>query len=348
MVVPCAWAGQADNHGPAPQTRPEGASTNTRPARTRVARCRLALSRSLHAVQDFYAHPNWVELGDDVLVDQSLTVTRSSTKTRAPCPVARRSIERRSRSRSDRHAMSGADSISSLTMRGRCWSPCPRRIRSRRSAHHRKRASRRPAGRPRARGVGARWIEVRVLGAARDRQTQRAHQEKLFMMSIVHRGTAPLQREVLASRCVVAHSRKTARSDAVRAKDDRGCRHPPGNRRTAAQEPAEPRESPMSAVRGPRAVLWCAAPRGPRHAPSVTAPLGALHVLHREIRFMRQSYFTLARVLCVAGAALAASACGGDEGAYSDPAPDIERAGTGSLLARGRLRLPAVRRGLAG
>ncbi|WP_437275209.1 hypothetical protein [Sorangium sp. So ce375] len=95
-------------------------------------------------MQDFYAHPNWVELGDDVLVDQSLTVTRSSTKTRAHCPVARRSIERRSRSRSDRHAMSGADSISSLTMRGRCRSSCPRRIRSRRSAHHRKRASRRP------------------------------------------------------------------------------------------------------------------------------------------------------------------------------------------------------------
>ncbi|KYF78759.1 hypothetical protein BE17_46410 [Sorangium cellulosum] len=33
----------------------------------------LAFSRSLHAVQDFYAHSNWVELGGDVLVDQSLT-----------------------------------------------------------------------------------------------------------------------------------------------------------------------------------------------------------------------------------------------------------------------------------
>lgn len=33
----------------------------------------LAFSRSLHAVQDFYAHTNWVELGGDVLVDRSLT-----------------------------------------------------------------------------------------------------------------------------------------------------------------------------------------------------------------------------------------------------------------------------------
>ncbi|XYH92870.1 hypothetical protein ACMHYB_34015 [Sorangium sp. So ce1128] len=33
----------------------------------------LAFSRSLHTVQDFYAHSNWVELGGDVLVDQSLT-----------------------------------------------------------------------------------------------------------------------------------------------------------------------------------------------------------------------------------------------------------------------------------
>lgn len=47
---------------------------------------------------------------------------------------------------------------------------------------------------------------------------------------------------------------------------------------------------------------------------------------------MRQSYFTLARVLCAAGAALAASACGGQEGAYSNPAPDIERSDTGALL----------------
>ena len=33
----------------------------------------LAFSRSLHALQDFYAHTNWVELGGDALVDQSLT-----------------------------------------------------------------------------------------------------------------------------------------------------------------------------------------------------------------------------------------------------------------------------------
>ncbi|WP_438026606.1 hypothetical protein [Sorangium sp. So ce233] len=33
----------------------------------------LAFSSSLHAVQDFYSHTNWVELGGDVLVDQSLT-----------------------------------------------------------------------------------------------------------------------------------------------------------------------------------------------------------------------------------------------------------------------------------
>lgn len=33
----------------------------------------LAFSHSLHAVQDFYAHTNWVELGGDALVDQSLT-----------------------------------------------------------------------------------------------------------------------------------------------------------------------------------------------------------------------------------------------------------------------------------
>ncbi|WP_437337935.1 hypothetical protein [Sorangium sp. So ce394] len=37
------------------------------------ARAMLAFGRSLHAVQDFYAHTNWVELGGDVLVDESLT-----------------------------------------------------------------------------------------------------------------------------------------------------------------------------------------------------------------------------------------------------------------------------------
>lgn len=37
------------------------------------AQAMLAFSRSLHGVQDFYAHTNWVELGGDVLVDQSLT-----------------------------------------------------------------------------------------------------------------------------------------------------------------------------------------------------------------------------------------------------------------------------------
>jgi|RhiMethySRZTD1v2_1073278.scaffolds.fasta_scaffold280775_2 hypothetical protein len=31
-----------------------------------------AFGRSLHAVQDFYAHTNWIELGGDVLVDSSL------------------------------------------------------------------------------------------------------------------------------------------------------------------------------------------------------------------------------------------------------------------------------------
>ena len=31
-----------------------------------------AFARSLHAVQDFYAHTNWIELGGQVLVDQSL------------------------------------------------------------------------------------------------------------------------------------------------------------------------------------------------------------------------------------------------------------------------------------
>jgi hypothetical protein len=31
-----------------------------------------AFGRSIHAVQDFYAHTNWVELGGDVLVDSSL------------------------------------------------------------------------------------------------------------------------------------------------------------------------------------------------------------------------------------------------------------------------------------
>ncbi|WP_437636532.1 hypothetical protein [Sorangium sp. So ce854] len=31
-----------------------------------------AFSHSLHAVQDFYSHTNWVELGGDVLVDESL------------------------------------------------------------------------------------------------------------------------------------------------------------------------------------------------------------------------------------------------------------------------------------
>ncbi|WP_437674062.1 hypothetical protein [Sorangium sp. So ce131] len=33
----------------------------------------VAFGHSLHALQDFYAHTNWVELGGDVLVDQSLT-----------------------------------------------------------------------------------------------------------------------------------------------------------------------------------------------------------------------------------------------------------------------------------
>jgi hypothetical protein len=33
----------------------------------------LAFSRSLHALQDFYAHSNWVELGGTALVDSSLT-----------------------------------------------------------------------------------------------------------------------------------------------------------------------------------------------------------------------------------------------------------------------------------
>lgn len=32
-----------------------------------------AFARSLHALQDFYAHTNWVELGGEVLVDDSLT-----------------------------------------------------------------------------------------------------------------------------------------------------------------------------------------------------------------------------------------------------------------------------------
>ncbi len=32
-----------------------------------------AFGRALHAVQDFYAHTNWVELGGEVLVDDSLT-----------------------------------------------------------------------------------------------------------------------------------------------------------------------------------------------------------------------------------------------------------------------------------
>jgi hypothetical protein len=32
-----------------------------------------AFARSLHAVQDFYAHTNWVELGGEVLVDSSLS-----------------------------------------------------------------------------------------------------------------------------------------------------------------------------------------------------------------------------------------------------------------------------------
>jgi len=31
-----------------------------------------AFGRALHALQDFYAHTNWVELGGDVLVDESL------------------------------------------------------------------------------------------------------------------------------------------------------------------------------------------------------------------------------------------------------------------------------------
>ena len=42
-----------------------------------------ALGRSLHAVQDFYAHTNWIELGGDVLLDSSLaafpTLTPYST-----------------------------------------------------------------------------------------------------------------------------------------------------------------------------------------------------------------------------------------------------------------------------
>lgn len=37
------------------------------------AQAMLAFSRSLHGLQDFYAHTNWVELGGDVLVNQSLT-----------------------------------------------------------------------------------------------------------------------------------------------------------------------------------------------------------------------------------------------------------------------------------
>jgi hypothetical protein len=37
------------------------------------AQAMLAFSRSLHGVQDFYAHTNWVELGGDVLVNRSLT-----------------------------------------------------------------------------------------------------------------------------------------------------------------------------------------------------------------------------------------------------------------------------------
>ncbi len=37
------------------------------------AQAMLAFSRSLHGVQDFYAHTNWIELGGDVLVSQSLT-----------------------------------------------------------------------------------------------------------------------------------------------------------------------------------------------------------------------------------------------------------------------------------
>jgi hypothetical protein len=32
-----------------------------------------AFARSLHALQDFYAHTNWIELGGEVLVDDSLT-----------------------------------------------------------------------------------------------------------------------------------------------------------------------------------------------------------------------------------------------------------------------------------
>ncbi|WP_437915781.1 hypothetical protein WME73_11980 [Sorangium sp. So ce302] len=43
----------------------------------------LAFSRSLHAVQDFYAHTNWVELGGDVLVDQSLTAFPALARDRA-------------------------------------------------------------------------------------------------------------------------------------------------------------------------------------------------------------------------------------------------------------------------
>lgn len=36
-----------------------------------LARAIAHFARSLHALQDFYAHTNWVELGGDVLVDQS-------------------------------------------------------------------------------------------------------------------------------------------------------------------------------------------------------------------------------------------------------------------------------------
>lgn len=38
-----------------------------------------AFARSLHALQDFYAHTNWIELGGDVLVDSSLGAFPSLT-----------------------------------------------------------------------------------------------------------------------------------------------------------------------------------------------------------------------------------------------------------------------------
>jgi hypothetical protein len=37
-------------------------------------RAAVAFGHSIHALQDFYAHTNWVELGGEILVDESLTV----------------------------------------------------------------------------------------------------------------------------------------------------------------------------------------------------------------------------------------------------------------------------------